>query len=160
MSSMRLAAVGLLTLLLIPFPPSRIAAQSSPDSLAVLAAVEQFHRALAGGDSTAALELLDDSAVVLESGGLESRREYRQHHLSGDIAFARAMPSRTERRSATVRGDVAWVVSTGTTTGEYRGRRIDVQGAELVVLSRRRDGWRIQAIHWSSRPRSRPASGP
>jgi hypothetical protein len=45
---------------------------------------------------------------------------------------------------------VAWVAATTTVIGSYRGRRVDSQGAELMVLSQARDGWRIRAIHWSS----------
>jgi ketosteroid isomerase-like protein len=52
-----------------------------------------------------------------------------------------------------VRGDVAWVVGTSTTRGEYRGRPVDSAGAELMVLTRTPQGWRIAAIHWSSRRR-------
>ena len=57
-----------------------------------------------------------------------------------------------------VRGDAAWVSSTSSTTGEYRGRQVDSSGAELMVLSRTPQGWRIAAIHWSSRTR-RPPGG-
>lgn len=140
---------------LLSLPASVAAAQSSPGSRAALAVVERFHQALAEGDSLAALELLAEDATILESGGREDKAEYRGHHLPGDIAFARAVPSRPGPRSVTVEGDVAWVTSTSTTTGEYRGRKIDVQGAELIVLSRGSEGWRIRAIHWSSRPHAK-----
>jgi hypothetical protein len=48
---------------------------------------------------------------------------------------------------------VAWVVGTSTTRGEYRGRPVNSAGAELMVLTRTPHGWRIAAIHWSSRRR-------
>jgi ketosteroid isomerase-like protein len=130
-------------------------AQSKTDGAAAEAAVQRFHDALQNGDSGAALDVLADDAIVLESGGRETKREYRRHHLQQDVAFARAVPSQRGHRTVTVQGDVAWVMSTGAITGEYRGRKIDEQGAELVVLSRSPQGWRIRAIHWSSRPRSR-----
>ena len=38
-----------------------------------------------------------------------------------------------------------------TTTGSYRDRPINAAGAELMVLVRTPVGWRITAIHWSSR---------
>ena len=137
-------------------PVSPAEGQSGSDSTAALAAVQRFHDALQEGDSTAALALLAEDAVILESGGRESKAEYRGHHLPGDIAFTRAVPTLAGQRSATVAGDVAWVTSTSTATGEYRGRSIDVQGAELIVLSLGPQGWRIRAIHWSSRPRAAP----
>ena len=125
----------------------------SADSAAVAAVVDRFHRALATGDSATAMSLLAPGAVVLESGGLESRDEYRAHHLPADIAFARAIASQRAPLNVHVRGDVAWAYSTSTTQGTYRDRSINSAGAELMVLERRADGWRITAIHWSSRTR-------
>jgi ketosteroid isomerase-like protein len=97
------------------------------------------------------LQLLADDAVILESGGLETRAEYRAHHLPEDIAFARAVPTTQTEPTVIVLGDAAWVASTGRTTGTFHDKPIDVVGAELVVLSRGSDGWNIQAVHWSSR---------
>jgi ketosteroid isomerase-like protein len=113
--------------------------------------VDRFHRALATGDSVAALNLLTSDAVILESGGIETKAEYRSHHLPGDIAFARAVSRERGAIRATVRRDVAWATSTSTGRGEYRGRAVNSAGAELMVLTRTPDGWRISAVHWSSR---------
>lgn len=121
------------------------------DSAAVLATVSQFHAALAAGDSLAALALLTDDAIVLESGSVETRAEYRSHHLASDVAFARAVTTERLPLQVTVSGDVAWVSLTSTTKGEYRERPVDSAGAELVVLTRADDGWKIAAVHWSSR---------
>ena len=121
------------------------------DSAAVATAVTRYHDALISGDSAAALALLADDAVILESGGAETRAEYRSHHLPADIAAARAMPTARGPLRVRVHGDVAWVTSTSTTQGEYRGRAVNSAGAELMVLSREHDGWKIRAIHWSSR---------
>jgi Protein of unknown function (DUF3225). len=123
------------------------------DSAAVAAVIERYHHALAAGDSALALTLLADDVVVLESGGVETRDEYRSHHLPADIQFARAVPSTRGATRVVTRGDVAWASSTSRTRGEFRGRSIDSVGAELMVLVRTADGWRIAAIHWSSRSR-------
>jgi ketosteroid isomerase-like protein len=130
----------------------RAAAQG--DSAAVVAAVHAFHAALARGDSAAALALLAPGATILESGGVESVAEYRSHHLPSDIDFARAVPATRGPVRVTVRGDVAWATSTSETKGEFRGRPVNSAGAELMVLTRTADGWRISAIHWSSRRRT------
>lgn len=132
-------------------PTSSSAVES--DSAAVLATVSQFHAALAAGDSLAALALLTDDAIVLESGSVETRAEYRSHHLASDVAFARAVTTERLPLQVTVRGGVAWVSLTSTTKGEYRERPVDSAGAELVVLTRADDGWKIAAVHWSSRAR-------
>jgi ketosteroid isomerase-like protein len=65
------------------------------------------------------------------------------------------MAVKSERGPVRVRiqGDVAWTSSTSTTTGEMNGRAINSSGAELMVLVRTSSGWKISAIHWSSRAR-------
>ena len=130
--------------------PSSTVASDSDDVADVVA---RFHAALAAGDSVAALALLSDDVTILESGGVESRAEYRSHHLPGDMAFARAIPGKRSGLFVRLRGEVAWVTSTSVTEGEFRGRKVNSTGAELAVLSREPGGWRIRAIHWSSRAR-------
>jgi ketosteroid isomerase-like protein len=121
------------------------------DSLAVAQVIDRFHDALAAGDSAAALSLLTDDVIILESGDVETKEEYRAHHLSADIAFARAVPRQAGPMRVTVRGDVAWATSTSIMRGSYRDREINSQSVELMVLERTAAGWRIAAIHWSSR---------
>jgi ketosteroid isomerase-like protein len=128
-------------------------ALSATDSAEVLAAVNRFHDLLEAGDSLGVLAMLEPDAVVLESGGFEDRAEYRSHHLQSDIQFARAVRSERSLRSLTVHGAVAWASSTSVAQGEFRGRPVNTAGAELMVLHRTADGWRIAAIHWSSRTR-------
>jgi hypothetical protein len=65
-------------------PPNAIRA----DSVAVAKVVTDFHEALAKGDSGAALSFFADDAIILESGAVERRSEYRLHHLPADIEFA------------------------------------------------------------------------
>lgn len=132
------------------------AGASRTDSSDVANVVARYHDALATGDSATALSLLTSDAVILESGDKETREEYRAHHLPGDIQFARAVRGERSPLRVTIRGDVAWVSSTSTTQGQYRGRTINSAGAELMVLTREADGWRIRAIHWSSRTRRTP----
>src|SRR5262245_39860294 len=61
------------------------------DSSAVAGVVGAYHAAEAAGDSTAMLALLDDDVVILESGGIESKAEFRAHHIAADIAYIRAV---------------------------------------------------------------------
>ena len=150
----RAGALALLLSAAIALGAAPASAQPASDSAAVAAVVERYHRALATGDSAAALALLAPDAVVLESGAVETRAEYRGHHLPADIAFARAVPAQRGPVRVTVEGSVAWAASTSTTQGRYRDRDVNSAGAELMVLSRSADGrWLIRAIHWSSRAR-------
>lgn len=130
------------------------AQQTAPtDSMEVADVVHRYHAALSAGDTAAVMELLAPGAVVLESGGMESREEYRSHHLPADMAFAKAVARDRGPMHVAVHGDVAWASSLATTRGTFREREIDSQTAELMVLRRTDVGWRIEAIHWSSRNR-------
>jgi uncharacterized GH25 family protein/ketosteroid isomerase-like protein len=142
------AAGGAPVVLGAPAPP-----RAQDDSAAVASVVERYHAALASGDTATAMSLLAAGAVILESGGIESREEYRSHHLLADIEFARAVPRDRGPLRVWTRGDVAWAASTSTSIGAFRDREINSQGAELMVLTREVDGWKIAAIHWSSRTR-------
>lgn len=132
--------------------PSRSAALAThdKDSALVVAAVEKFHAALASSDSAAVKSLLAGDVVVLESGELENRAEYLAHHMGADMEFARAVQSERKIVSVTRNGNTAWLVAKSTTTGNFKGRAINSQGAELMVLTRTTNGWKIRAIHWSS----------
>ncbi len=121
------------------------------DSADVAQVVAAFHAALAAGDGAAALRLLAPDAIIQESGGVESRADYESHHLSGDIEFARAVPSTRSALRVVTDGNVAWISSTSVTKGTFRTRAINSVGAELMILSRTSGTWRIRAIHWSSR---------
>jgi len=127
------------------------AQSAASDSAAVASAVGDYHAALARGDAAGALRLLAADAVILENGSLETREEYRAHHLPADMEFAQAVPARRGALQITVSGDVAWAHSSGVTQGSFRERPINSAGAELMVLSRSATGWVIRAIHWSSR---------
>ena len=123
------------------------------DSAAVAGVISKYHEALEAGDSVAALMLLADDVVVLESGGVETRKEYRSNHMPGDINFAKAVKTQRGPVLVRVHGDVAWASSSSSTRGEVNGRTINSVGAELMVLVRSPQGWKISAIHWSSRQR-------
>ena len=146
-------AIGLtLAVTAAPLPAQSPAA----DSLAVTTVVQRFHDALARGDSAAALGLLAEDAVVLEAGGVETRAEYRGHHLPADIRFVQAVPGKAGPSRVVVQGDVAWVSGSSENVGSFDGRAVNSTSAELMVLSRTPAGWRIRAIHWSSRRRTAP----
>jgi uncharacterized protein (TIGR02246 family) len=126
---------------------------SNPDSAAATAVADSFHAALAAGDTAAVMRLLAPDAVILESGDTESRAEYAAHHLAADMEFVQAVPGERRVTEFRIDGTVAWITATSTSRGEFRGRAVSSQGAELMVLSRAGGVWRIRAIHWSSRRR-------
>lgn len=143
---------------LVGGPPGTPSA-SPDDSAEVARVVDAYDRALRTGDSATALTLLLPDVVILESGGTETLQEYRAHHLSSDMEYARAVPATRSAITVKVRGDVAWAWSTTIAQGTFRTRPVNSAGAELMVLTRSPQGWRISAIHWSSRNR-RPSTPP
>ena len=143
---------------LIPFQRQPAASPSScraADSAAAIRVVGRFHEILSTGDTAGLNALLAPDLKVLEGGTVENRQEYLSHHLSEDIEFAKAVNEKRTSNSYVCEGNAAWLVSTSTATGNFKGRPIDSVGAELMILSRTKKGWKIRAIHWSS-ARRRP----
>lgn len=150
---MRWLTLPVTILVAILISGSSLAAQEATDSARqaeVRVVVQEFHGALAAGDSLAALALLHPDLVVYESGHAETLSEYRSEHLASDIAFAAATRREVRAESVTLWGDVALYTSEAHTTGTWRGRDIDGGGTESMVLVRTPEGWRIRHIHWSS----------
>ncbi|MDH3458783.1 MAG: nuclear transport factor 2 family protein [Gemmatimonadota bacterium] len=129
------------------------AQEAATETEQVIAVIDAFHAALAAGDSTAALGQLAEDVIILESGGIEDKDHYRSGHLRGDMRFAQAVPRQRGEITVEIVGNVAWAYATSTAVGTMGDRAIDSQGAELMVLVRVADGWKIKAIHWSSRRR-------
>jgi uncharacterized protein (TIGR02246 family) len=135
-----------------------LAAQSSAkDSAAVVAVVDAFHAAMTAGNASGLMQLIAPDAVFLEAGGVETRAQYETSHLPADIEFEKSVATKRSPIRVVVLGDAAWATSTSETVGKFQGRAIDSMGTELMVLSREAGGWRIRAIHWSSRARPKPA---
>jgi len=134
--------------LLLCLVPATASAQA--DSAYVVAVIEQFRAALAGGDSAGAMALLAPDAVVLEGGWVETREDYAAGHLTADMAFLAGMTTKIVSRTVTLAGEVAWVSTVSHTDGDYDGRAISNRVAELMILGRGDGGWLIRAIHWSS----------
>lgn len=113
--------------------------------------VDDFHAALASGNTAAAAGLLAEDALIFESGGAErSKAEYVGHHLPADAAFAKAVKRTVTHRSQGGEGDTAWVASETRTTGTYKDKPVDLTSTETVVLRRTGGQWRIVHFHWSS----------
>ncbi len=119
----------------------------------VVAVIDAFHAALAAGDSTTALNHLAEDVIILESGGVEDKEQYRSGHIRGDMRFAQAVPRERGEIHVRIVGDAAWAHSTSVTAGRMGEREINSRGVELVVLARENDVWLIEAVHWSSRQR-------
>lgn len=130
--------------------------EAGADEEAAARTADRFRQAVAAGDRAAVEALLLPNAVILEGGGSETRSEYLGGHFASDGAFLSAMERTPLTRRTETAGDAAWVASTSRLAGTYEGRTLDLDSAELLVLRRDAsapEGWRIAAVHWSSRPR-------
>ncbi len=135
--------------------PVALTAQTK-DEADVRAVVAAFGKALASGDSTAALALLHPDVVIFEGGGWETLEDYRKGHLRADMSAMQSLKQETLRDVIKVSGDLALCTREYASTGTRGERVIDNVGAESMVLLRTPTGWKIRHIHWSSRARRRP----
>ncbi|WP_027864103.1 YybH family protein [Massilia alkalitolerans] len=114
--------------------------------------VAAFHEALTNGDKDRALAFLSPTVAIYEAGYVErSRDEYAQHHLGGDMEFARTTTRKLLKQSERIDGNTAIVWEETETTGTARGKPVHAFGTGTMVLEKEGDGWAIVHVHWSSR---------
>ena len=117
--------------------------------------VDAFTAAIKAAKTSEAGKLLDDKALILESGGSErSRAEYLREHAIADATFMQSARQQLRYRQARAEGNVAWVGSESDLQTTKDGKPVTILNTETMVLRKGADGWRIVHIHWSSRPRS------
>ena len=119
---------------------------SNTNELTVLS----FHQALSNGQAERVMSALSPDVIILEGSRIErSAEEYRQHHLQADMRFSSAVETTTIEHYVRVYGDTAVSISRSHTVGPYKGKQIDQQGNETLVLKRIDGDWMISHIHWS-----------
>ena len=137
---------------LVIAPAAMHAQTARGDSAAVVDVVAQFHASLAGGDSARAVSVLAEDLVVLEAGSAETYAEYLGHHLAADMKASKTSAGARTVTRVTVMGNAAFLVARTLTPGTTANPQ-GSESAEMMVLSKTPTGWRIRAIHWSSRRR-------
>ena len=152
---MRLCLIALTLLSTSMILPAAAQAPAS-DEASVAAAVKTFHSAYAAGNAAQVMQFIAEDALMMEGGNIETRAQYEKDHLPADIAFEKQVSAKRTPVRVVVRGETAWVTTSADFVGTFEGRPVDFQGLELIVLSREPAGWRIRAIHWSSRNRRPP----
>jgi ketosteroid isomerase-like protein len=118
----------------------------------VAAVLESFYGAIKRGDATAAMSVIAPDALFIESGRLETRAQYEMNHLPADIAFEKQVDGKRDPLRITFKDDAAWVIATTTYDGKFDGAPVQFVSAQLMVLTKDGDAWKIRSIHWSSRP--------
>ena len=115
------------------------------------AAVNDFQKLLASGDTNGASAMLDPAVLIYESGEVQkSRAEYASHHLQADAAFLKGADVRLLSRNGDAVGDLAWIATEAEL--KTKGTKpLDIISTETMVLKRSPEGWRVTHVHWSSR---------
>lgn len=113
--------------------------------------LNDFRTAIISNDSEKAAALLTDDARILESGGIETKEEYLSHHFHSDGKFLSAMEREVRSQEVKSSENTAWISTVSHMSGTYNERDIGINSAELAVLVKTENGWKISAVHWSSR---------
>jgi ketosteroid isomerase-like protein len=151
MTSRTLHRCAALAALLVWLPACRSTppAHNEADVAAVL---ESFYDAIKRGDAKAAMSVIAPDALFIESGRLETRQQYEENHLPADIDFEKQVTGKRDPLRITFKDDAAWVIATTTYDGTFEGAPVQFVSAQLMVLTKDDDSWKIRSIHWSSRP--------
>jgi len=135
-------------------PVLACAPASGPEAeAAVTAALDKFYGAMKTGDTVTAMSMLAPDALFVEGGRLETRDEYEKNHLPLDINFEKQVTGKRGPLRITVHGDTAWAIAVTVFEGTFDGGPVNIESAQLAVLTREPDEWKIRSIHWSSRRR-------
>lgn len=121
------------------------------------ALAETFNRALAIGDAGTVRALLLPDVLIYESGGAEtSAAEYAGQHMPGDMAFLANLKREPLSQESGGGGATAWVATRSRLTGRFKGKDMDLDSTETLVMAHTEAGWRIAHVHWSSAPHRGP----
>lgn len=115
--------------------------------------VNAFGAALKSGSADTLRALIADDVVIAEGGGAErSFEQYASHHMPSDMAFIGAVETTLKKRDIIEGPTLTTIVSQSQIHGTYKGKAINSQMMETMVLRKSDNGWRIAHIHWSSAP--------
>lgn len=114
---------------------------------------DQFRQALKEGNLDELKSLFLPNVIIAEGGGAErSLKEYADHHMKSDIAFAASLTSRKIQRDVLESGDMATVITQSEMVGSYEGAKVHNRMMETMTMRREDEGWKIAHVHWSSSP--------
>lgn len=113
--------------------------------------IAQFHHAIKSGNRTKARSLLADNVIIFEGGRVErTADQYAEHHMLADMKYLADITTQVLEQQVKVIGDVAYSMSRNKSTGQYKGKDINSEGMESMVLLKEEGKWKIVHIHWSN----------
>lgn len=125
-------------------------AQAGDETAAITTVFESFYGAMKANKPGDAMNLIAADAIFLESGNLETRQQYEESHLPADIEFEAQVTGKRDPLKITVEGNTAWVIATTEYNGTFDGAPVNFVSAQLMVLTKQQNDWKIRTIHWSS----------
>ena len=112
--------------------------------------VTQFHQAIQAGKKKEARSLLADDVIIYEGGRVErSADEYANHHMLADMDYLADIDIEVLEHEVSVVGNIAYSMSRTKLTGKIKGKTINSEGMESMVLQKINNQWKIVHIHWS-----------
>lgn len=112
--------------------------------------ISQFHKAIKKGYKKKARSLLADDVVIFEGGRVErSSDDYANLHMLADMKYLAKIRTQVLEHNVQVIGDTAYSMSRTKSTGQYKGKFINKEGMESMILLKKGGKWKIVHIHWS-----------
>jgi ketosteroid isomerase-like protein len=113
-------------------------------------AVTQFHQAIQAGNKKEARSFLADNVIIYEGGRVErSADEYANHHMLADMKYLANIDIEILEHEVNVLGSIAYSTSRTKLTGNVKGKKINSEGMESMILQKIEGKWKIVHIHWS-----------
>lgn len=97
--------------------------------------------------------MLTEDVLIIESGAIQTRGEYLGGHLGADMRASKGAKGERTVVKVNVVGDAAYVVSKTVTPPTGAEGSTGSESVELMVVTKTTAGWKIRAVHWSSRRR-------
>ena len=113
-------------------------------------AVTQFHQAIQAGNKKEARSFLADNVIIYEGGRVErSADDYANHHMLADMKYLADIAIEILEHEVSVLGNIAYSTSRTKLTGDVKGKQINSEGMESMILQKIESKWKIVHIHWS-----------
>lgn len=114
-------------------------------------ALQAFSNALEVGNRNLAIARLAPDLKVIEDGDEQGYADYVGGHLAADIAYQKTVKTILLKRTVTKETIArARIVSKIRMISNRSDKAIDTIVDETALLSKRRDGWKIERIEWVS----------
>lgn len=155
--------MGLVALLLAGAAMAAPAPETTDDAGAIKAVLAAYKTALERRDLTGVEALFAERNEVIESGKVEGTyADYVTHHIGPELGHIQRFTFEDYAVTVEQAGAIAWATETYryTIVLPDRAEPIVRQGVATTVLERQDGGWKIRAMHSSSRAPKTPAATP